>query len=181
MIKLWKSVKNFFVNIDYPTLWRSCLEVFWLTLIALSPLFANILLTAIPAADFFHAAKEKIVPGEILSYCLSFLAPSLYLLIKTQGTSYKLPILHVFSITVLITYLSSFAIYLVAKNSWVKEINFQTHELDIYLGTALIFFIIAIACRIYTTYHQRNMSSWALTRKHQQDEFNETFRQSINP
>src|ERR1700738_3428409 len=91
------SKKCFFSNIDGPTLGRSMQEVLWLTSLALLPLMINIVIGWFQVNNFGESLQTKIIPGEILSYCLSFIAPSLYLLTKAQGTSYKLPFLHTFS------------------------------------------------------------------------------------
>src|SRR5436309_3136731 len=106
MKRLWNWVARFFTAIDYGVLGKSFQEVMWLTLIALFPLIINITIAGIVANDFIEPIKSKILPGEMLSYCLSFLAPSLYLLTRTQGSGYKLPLLHGFSIITLLLYVA---------------------------------------------------------------------------
>ncbi|MBL0057096.1 MAG: hypothetical protein IPP31_13130 [Chitinophagaceae bacterium] len=107
MKKVNEKIKIFFTSIDYPALGKSFMEVFYLTLIALLPLIINITIATLATNDIIEPLKTKIVPGEILAYCLSFLAPSLYLIIKTHGLGYKLPLLHFFSIITFIVYVSS--------------------------------------------------------------------------
>jgi hypothetical protein len=177
--KIAKSIELFFTQIDYTALGKSFKEVLYLTLIALLPLIINIIIASLEANNIISALKTKIIPGEILSYCLSFLAPSLYLLIKTQSSGYRLPLIHFFSIITLITYVASFMLYLIAKNNWVKAIDMQNHQVDLYFKLTLIFLATSVIFRIYSVYHGKNASNWSETRNRQQNEFNEKFSESI--
>ncbi len=174
-----KSIKLFFTSIDYPALGKSFKEVIFLTLIALLPLIINITIASLNLNDIKEALKTKIIPGEILSYCLSFLAPSLYLLTKTQGTGYRLPLVHFFSLTTLLVYISSVVLYLIAKNKWVESINMENHQVDLYFKFTLIFLATSIIFRIYSVYHGKNASNWSDTRNRQQKDFNEIFIESL--
>jgi hypothetical protein len=173
------KIQSFFSKIDYSVLGKSFQEVFWMTLIALLPLIINIVIASIGTNSFIEPLKTRIIPGEILSYCLSFLAPSLYLLTKTQGTSYKLPYLHIFSIVTLLIYVLIVVLYLIAKNKWVSEINLSTHQFDLYFKLALIFFTTTIIFRIYSVYHGSSLSLWSSTRNRLQQDFNAKFTESL--
>jgi hypothetical protein len=184
--KIWIKMKNilnaigsYFYEINYPSLGKSFSEVLWMTFIAFLPLLINILITAIPTQDFLGAFKLKIIPGEILSYCLSFLAPSLYLLTKTHGTNYRLPFIKIFSLLTLLLYVSSIILYLIAKNKWVPSINLEHHDFDLYFKLSFIFLIITILLRVYSIYHG-SFSNWTDIRKQQQDDFNKQFAAGIN-
>lgn len=183
MKKIISSIILFFTSIDYPALWKSCKEVLFLTAIALFPLILNIFIASVQINDFIEPLKPKIIPGEMLSYCLSFLAPSLYLLTKTHGSGYRLPLVHFFSISTLIIYCLCIVLYLIAKNHWVPEINMdnlKTHKIDLYFRFALIFFATSIIYRIYSVYHGKKASTWSDTRNEQQNDFNTKFRERIN-
>jgi hypothetical protein len=169
----------FFDSIDYPALGKSGLEVLFLTIVALFPLIINIIISSAVSNDILGSTKEKIIPGEILSYCLSFLAPSLYLLTKTHGSGYRLPLLHLFSIVTLLTYIATVILYLIAKNHWVSAINMEKHEFDLYFIWALIFLTTSIFFRVYAVYHGKKASSWLDSRNNQQNEFNEAFSESL--
>jgi len=180
MKKIWNGIVRFFTSINRDVLLKSFLEVIWLTLIALFPLIINIIIASIVADNFIDPIKTKILPGEILSYCMSFLAPSLYLLTRTQGSSYKLPLLHGFSIVTLLIYVASIVLYLITKNKWVKEINLEPHGIDLYFKLTLIFLFMSITLRIYAIYHGRNLSAYAIRREQQQRDFNTEFANSLN-
>ncbi|WP_295672703.1 hypothetical protein [uncultured Mucilaginibacter sp.] len=179
-----KEIRNkivvFFTAIDYNILRKSLIEVMWLTVIALFPLIINIAIAGIAANDFIEPIKTKILPGETLSYCLSFLAPSLYLLTRLQGSSYKLPLLHGFSIITLLLYVATIVLYLITKNKWVKQINLEPHGFDVYFKLTASFFIMTIILRIYAIYHGRQQSSYLIIREQQQKDFNEGFANSLN-
>jgi len=170
---------DFFKRIDLPILGSSCKEVGWLTLIAILPLLINIVIAAIPFNNINIAFKDKIVPGEILSYCMSFIAPSLYLMTKMQGTGYKLPFLHTFSIITLLIYVCSVVLYLIAKNQWVQGINLSPQNNDLYFRLTLSFLTVTIVFRIYSVYHSKNISNWSIERERQQENFNVNFSKSI--
>ncbi len=175
-----KRITLFFASIDYQALSKSFKEVMFLTAVALLPLILNIIIASVPANSFSEALKTKIVPGEILSYCLSFLAPSLYLLTKIHGSGYRLPFVHFFSISTLIIYILCIVLYLIAKNHWVPQINMESHSVDLYFKLALLFFAVSLIYRIFSVYHGKNASNWSDTRNRQQNDFNATFRESIN-
>jgi hypothetical protein len=174
-----KSFTLFFTSIDYPALGKSFREVLYLTLIALLPLIINITIAALASNDIIEPLKTKIIPGEILSYCLSFLAPSIYLITKTHNSGYRLPLLHFFSITTFLIYVSCVVLYLVAKNKWVPEINMESHTIDLYFKLTLTFLLTSVIYRIYSVYHGKNASNWSDTRNRQQEDFNAKFSESI--
>ena len=177
---MFKFIKTFFTSIDYSALGKSIIEVFFLTSISLLPLIINIIIASISANDIIAPLKTSIIPGEILSYCLSFLAPSLYLLIKTHGSGYRLPLIHFFSITTFLVYILSMVLYIIAKNKWVQAINMENHKVDLYFRLTLIFLATSIILRIYSVYHGKNASIWSDTRNRQQSDFNKNFVVSIN-
>ncbi|HTI61203.1 hypothetical protein [Mucilaginibacter sp.] len=180
MERIWILVKRFFTSINYRILGGSLAEVGWLTLFALLPLIINIIIAGIPANSLTQPIANKIVPGEILSYCLSFLAPSLYLLTRLQGSGYRLPWLHSFSIITLLVYIASVVLYLIAKNRWVSQIDLQPHGINLYFKLTVIFFLIALIFRVYAVYHGRNFTSFSIMRAQQQDDFNAGFVNSLN-
>jgi hypothetical protein len=176
-----RKIKIFFATlVDYTALWKSATEVFSLTLIALFPLIINIFITSVGANDIKESSRHIFVPGEMLSYCLSFLAPSLYLLIKTHGSDYRLPFIHFFSFVTLGIYILSMFLYVIAKNGWVKAINMENHDTDLYFVLALLFLFVSILFRIYSVYHGINSSKWSYIRKKQQSNFNENFIESLS-
>lgn len=177
MIRLSKIL--FFIN-DFVAFKKSIKEVLTLTAIALFPLFIRFVIASISSNNIAESLKISLVPGEMLSYCLSFLAPSLYLLIKTHGSEYKLPFLHFFSITTLAVYVLSMVLYLIAKNGWVKAINMENQGTGLYFNLALIFLITSIIYRVYSVYHGINASKWAEMRNKQQQDFNKDFVESLS-
>lgn len=180
MRNIINKIVVFFDTVDYNVLKKSCQEVLWLTVLALLPLIINVIIAGLESNNFIEPLKTKILPGEILSYCMSFLAPSLYLLTKTQGSDYKLPQLHSYSLITLLIYGSTLVLYLITKNKWLKNINLEPHEFDLYFKLTISFLAITILFRIYAVYHGRNFSTWALRRERQQKTFNEEFANSLN-
>lgn len=181
MKQIINSIKIFFTAIDYKLLVDSLKEVFFLTIIAFLPLLMNILITGIDLGNFTKAFRIKILPGEILSYCLSFIAPSLYLiLVKSQGTNYRLPFLHIFSLITLTIYVSAFALYIVAKNNYQDSIDLKPHNLDFYFRLTLYYLLTTIVFRIYSVYHGKNMTTYAQDRLRLQQNFNIDFTDAIN-
>lgn len=181
MKRFKNKIVGFFSTIDYKVLSKSFHEVIWLTILALLPLLINIIIAGLEINDFIEPLKTKILPGEILSYCMSFLAPSLYLLTKSQGSSYKLPLLHTFSLITLLIYASTLVLYLITKNKWLKNINLEPHSFDLYFKLTMFFLAITILFRIYAVYHGRNLNTWMLQREQQQKDFNEEFANSLKP
>ncbi|WP_316760047.1 hypothetical protein [Pedobacter aquatilis] len=179
MKKIVNNIWVYFSEINYGSLWNSFLEVLWMTLIAFCPLLINIAIAALASNDLNGAFNKKIIPGEILSYCMSFLAPSLYLLVKTHGTNYRLPFLKFFSLLTVLIYVATVTLYLVAKNKWVKEIDMDQHDFDLYFQLSLIFLVTSILFRIYSIYHG-GFSNWTSTRRQQQEDFNRTFTAGLN-
>ncbi|RQO65186.1 hypothetical protein DBR43_30495 [Pedobacter sp. KBW06] len=179
MKNLAKNIVLYFCNINYPALGKSTQEVLWMTVIAFIPLILNIIIASIQLDNIPGAFKEKIIPGEMLSYCLSFIAPSIYLLVKTHGTGYKLPLVKLFFMSTFIIYACTIALYLIAKNKWVAEINLEKHEFDLYFKLSMIFLSLTVIFRIYSIYHG-SYSNWTATRNNQQAGFNNKFTASLN-
>ena len=171
MKELWFKLKNYFKEKKVGLLIEHISEVLWLTGIAFLPLILNIVIAAASLDDFPQAVKQKIIPGEMLSYCLSFVAPSLYLLIKTHGQNYKLPYLKLFTFITYSIYLCSVFLVLIAKNKWVPGIDLEHHEFDLYFKISVSFLIATIILRVYSTYHG-SYSNWSEDREDEQDDFN---------
>ncbi|PZR18182.1 MAG: hypothetical protein DI539_16810 [Flavobacterium psychrophilum] len=165
------QIKEYFTTINFSALFGHMAEVIWLTFFAFIPLIINITIAWIISKDISDAAKSKIIPGEILSYCLSFIAPSMYLFVKTNGTNYKLPLLKIFSIVTFTLYFLIALLLLIVKNKWVEGIDSEKHNFDLYFQLSIGFLIGTILLRIYSTYHG-NYSNWSSTRKQQQEDFN---------
>ncbi|WP_367914822.1 hypothetical protein [Leadbetterella sp. DM7] len=179
MKKVFRSIGAYFTEINYPALGRSSQEVLWMTFIAFIPLILNIIIASLRLNNIPNAFKEKIIPGEILSYCLSFIAPSIYLLVKTQGSGYRLPLVRIFFFSTFFIYACTIALYLIAKNKWVPEINLDKHEFDLYYKLSIVFLTITVLFRIYSIYHG-SYSNWSANRNNQQEDFNDKFSASLN-
>lgn len=173
MNKFWNSFKKFFTAINYSALWDNISEVAWLTGFAFIPLIINIIISSLSTHCFLESIKQKIIPGEILSYCLSFLAPSLYLLVKTHGKNYKLPFLKLFSLTAFATYFLIGILLLIVKNNWVDGIDSKQHSFDLYFQLSIGYLFLTIFLRIYSSYHG-SFSNWSKDRNDDQKDFNNT-------
>lgn len=158
-------------------LWNSTKEVFWLSFIAFLPLVINLIYQFIKLQTFNLAISKVIHPSEILAFCLSFLSPSIIFFIKSHGKSYKLPFLDLFFYSTFGMYLVAFLFVFIIKN----EVDRQVIEnLNSYIIVALIFLLITIVYRIYSTYHQSNSSDFVNEKKNEEKEFNKTFKKMIN-
>lgn len=173
-----RRITNYFIEINWSALWKSTTEVLWLTLFAFLPLVLNICIYWLSGTSLQKSLETKVIPGEILSYCLSFIAPSIYLLIKIHGTNYRLPMVKVFFFITFLVYILTLLLYLIAKNNWVENINLQRHTFDPYYKLAVIFLGITILFRIYSTYHG-SFSNWTEERLQQQRNFNTQFANRI--
>jgi len=167
-----------FVDINWKSLGNSFAEVLWMTLIAFSPLFINILIAASSTNDLRGAFIDKIIPGEMLSYCMSFLAPSLYLLVKTHGSGYTVPLFKYFSISTYFIYVCTVVLYLAAKNNWVTDVDMQHHPFGIFFKLSLTFLAISVLFRIFSIYHG-GFSNWTAERKQQQETFNKSLAERL--
>ncbi len=160
--------------------WKSCGEVLLLLAFTFIPLALNIALATIPATNKIDAITSKVVPGEMLAYCLSFIAPLFILLIKTNGHNYRLPFLSVIMVVSISLYCFTLCLTLIAKNQLVEGIDFKPGHRDLYFWLSIIFLFSTILLRIYTAYHNAGYSDFQQTRNKQQTDFNKVFRKSIS-
>jgi hypothetical protein len=174
------SVVLFFTGINYKTLWKSFVEVLWLTVLAVIPLLVNTIIASIEYNSMWEGIRQKLIPGEFLSYSFSFLAPSLYLFLKANDTGYRLPLLHAFSLIALVLYGLSIGLYLVTKNKWGTIIDTMPHEFDLYYKLAIVSLATTIVLRFYAVYHARNMINFSRVREQQQNNFSAGFVKSLN-
>lgn len=177
-IKAW--FRSLLPDWDGDALKSSIGEVLALTFIALLPLGINILLAAAQTDSLLDALKTKIIPGEIFSYTMSFLAPSLYLVIKIHKTDYKLPFVGFFVLSTYAIYGLSLVIFVAAKNKWSEKINLEEHPIDFYFVMALIICGISLIYRVFSVYHTKGASTYQANRKRQQDDFNTDLIKGIN-
>ena len=166
--------------LHWKLLLKSVLEIIGLIIVAASPLIINLVLSWINYKSFYTAVKDKIVPGELLSYILSFITPIFFLLFKANSKSYKLPFLAFVIITSVLIYGLSLVLYMAAKNNWVEEINLKAHNLDAFFLIAIALLSVTFLVRIYVIYHNTNLSiNYSEERADSQKDFNSTFKEGI--
>lgn len=170
------TIKEFFKT----RFWKSCGEVTLLSAFTFLPLILNIAIATIPAENKAEAFASKIIPGEILAYCLSFIAPLFILLLKTHGNNYKLPFINIIFFFSIGIYALTLVLTLIAKNHLISGIDLKSDHRDLYFWLAIIFLISTIILRIYTAYHNSGYSDYQKVREKDQNNFNNTFRNSIN-
>lgn len=167
-----KSTNNF----NWKILVESLKEVLYLTILAILPIIINFFIQLIVKSTISEAFGNIVVPSELLTYSLSFMAPTLYLiLVKNHGTGYKLPMIKIVSLLGLIIYLTCFCLYLIKKNGWLS----LEKPNESYFLLSITFLIITLLFRVYTTYHNKNSSSYFSNRENQQEDFNNQFARKI--
>jgi hypothetical protein len=160
--------------------WNSSGETLALLAFIFLPLALNLLVALIPALDKSSAIESKIVPGEILAYCLSLIAPLFLFLLKTHGKSFGVPALKPMFFAAFIIYLLAIILTLIAKNGLIPGIDFKAGHRDSYFWISLIALLIAILLRLYTEYQNSRYSDYRITLDRQQQDLNNAFRNSIN-
>lgn len=159
--------------------WESCNKVSLLLAFTFIPLIFNIVIAAIPAENKMAAMAEKIIPGEMLAYCLSLIAPLFLLLLKTHGNSFKIPALKPMFIVSFILYFLALVLTLIAKNELINGIDFKSGHKDLYFWLSISFLLSAILLRLYTDYQDSRFSDYKQEIDRQQQDFNNTFRNSL--
>jgi hypothetical protein len=101
--------------------WVSSGEILILLAFTFLPLILNMLVALIPAEDKSSAIESKIVPGEMLAYCLSLIAPLFLFLLKTHGKSFGVPALRPMFIIAFVIYLLAIILTLIAKNGSIPD------------------------------------------------------------
>ena len=158
---------------------KSLSEVIWLTIIAFLPLIINIIIKTIEVNSLNDAFKIKVLPIELLTFCMSFLAPSMYLLIKMDGKNYRLPFLHIFSLCTFILYTVCLVLNIITKSNFVLKVNDSLNSESIYLKISVIALLTTIIFRVYAIYHGKKSSDYQAVRFNDQQNFNATFRNAV--
>lgn len=160
--------------------WESCVKILFLLVFTFLPLAVNIVIAIIPAENKIFALTDKIVPGEMLAYCLSLIAPLFLFLLDTHGNGFKIPALKPMFIISFIVYFFSLILALIAKNDLIAGIDLKSGHQDLYLWLSVSFLLCAIFLRLYTDFQNSRYSDYKQTRDQQQQDFNTSFRNSIN-
>ena len=158
-------------------LWSSTKEVFWLSFITFLPLLISLVYQLVKLGNFNSALSKVVNPSEILAFCLSFLAPSIFFLKKSHGNSYKIPFLDFFFFSTFGMYLLAFIFVFIIKNDVDKQV---INNLENYVMYSLVFLLITIIYRTYSTYHRSNSSSFVKDKKDDEKKFNEAFKDMIH-
>ncbi|HEV8285201.1 MAG TPA: hypothetical protein VGQ09_12880 [Chitinophagaceae bacterium] len=170
---------NFFKINFKSRFWKSSGNIALLLVFTFLPLIVNIIIAAIPSGDRKAAMAEKIVPGEVLAYCLSLIAPLFIFLLKTHGNSFKIPALKPMFIISFIVYFLSLILTLIAKNGLIAGIDLKSGHKDLYFWLSISFLLCAILLRLYTDYQDGRFSDYKQQIDKQQQNFNDLFRNSI--
>lgn len=176
---LWSSCSRIISSIDVPKLKSSFLEVIFLTIISFLPILASMLITAIELNAISPAIEKNIIPGEMVAFSLSFIAPTLYFFLKTHGHNFKLPFLLFTAIVTYIVYTLTGLLYVIAKNKWIPAINMEPQYGNLYFRLSLIFLAISFVIWIYTLYHEESFTDYNAALRQGQDNFNDNFKKSL--
>lgn len=160
-------------------LWTSGGEILTLLAFTFLPLGLNLLIALIPAIDKSAAIESKIVPGELLAYCLSLIAPLFLFLLKTHGKSFKVSALKPMFLTAFAIYLLAIILTLIAKNGLIPGIDFKSGHKDSYLWISVFALFISIFLRFYTEFQSSLFSDFRTTLEQQQKESDDAFRKSL--
>jgi hypothetical protein len=160
--------------------WSSGGETLALLGFTFLPLGLNLIVALIPAIDKSSAIESKIVPGEVLAYCLSLIAPLFLFLLKTHGKSFGVPALKPMFFIAFAIYLLAIILTLIAKNGLIQGIDFKSGHRDSYFWISVIALLIAILLRFYTEFQNSRFSDYRTNLERQQEELNKSFRNSIN-
>jgi len=178
--KLLSNAGNMKFTINFKIkFWESLGKVLLLLTFTFLPLVLNIIIAIIPAENKITALTEKIIPGEMLAYCLSFIAPLFIFFLTTHGTSFKLPALKFVFIASFIIYLLALILTLIAKNSLISGIDFKPGHRDLYFWLALCSLICALLLRLYAAYQDSRFSDYKSESDKQQEKFNKDFKSSL--
>ena len=159
--------------------WISSGEILALLAFTFLPLLLNLIIAVIPAIDKSSAIESKMVPGEMLAYCFSLIAPLFLFLLKTHGKSFGVPALKPMFIIAFCIYLLAIILTLIAKNGLIQGIDFKSGHHDSYLWISLTALTIAILLRFYTEYQNSRYSDYKSNIDKDQQKFNNSFRNSI--
>jgi hypothetical protein len=167
-------------KIDFKSrFWSSTGKVILLLVFTFVPLAANIIIAVIPAEDKILALSQKLIPGELLAYCLSLIAPLFILFLRTHGEGFKIPWLNFVFIISLFVYGLALVLSLIAKNSWISGIDMKPGHRDFYFWLSIISLAIAIFLRFFSVYHESRFSDYNQTRAQQQSNFNQSLKNII--
>lgn len=171
----------FFLKKIFKTrIWDTWRKVILLLVFTFFPLILNILIAVIPSGDRVTALSSKIIPGEMLAYCLSFIAPLFLFFLKTHGSSFKIPWINVTFIIAFFTYMLAMVLMIIAKNGLIKGIDLKSGHHDVYFWLAIISLIFAILLRLYTAYQDSRFFDFKQNENKQQENFNNDFQKLIN-
>lgn len=158
---------------------ESTRKIALLTFFTFLPLIINIIIVIIPAENIVDAISTRIVPGEMLAYCLSFIAPLFLFFLETHGKSFRIPVLKSAFIISFIIYLLALILTLIAKNDFINGIDFKPDHNGLYFWMSIIFVVFALLLRLYTYFHDSRYSDYKQTLDKQQQDFNNKFSKSI--
>lgn len=162
------------------------MEVFYLAGLAFLPLIFSILITAIIHNNFLEGVRIVISPGEIMTFTVSFTAPTIFFFIKSHGESFKLPALKFISFVTVLIYFLAFCILLIAKNNWVPQLSLNSlKESDklhghVYIYASLILMVLSMFLWFYRVYYSAKFSDFVKEREQQQNQFNTLFSASLD-
>lgn len=160
--------------------WVSTGDILAILIFTFLPLGLNLIVALIPAINKVAAAESKIVPGEMLAYCLSLIAPLFLFLLKTHGKSFGVPAFKPMFIIAFAIYLLAIILILIAKNGLIEGIDLNSGHRDSYLRISITALGLAILLRFYTEYQSSRYSDYKTTLDKQQSDFNDSFRNSLS-
>lgn len=170
-------MKKFFENIDSQVLKESIIDVIFLTFWAFLPVIITFFINYLSTGYFWDSVKMSILPTELLTYSLSFLVPTMHLiLVKNHGKNYNLPYIYVVSSVGILIYTLNSIIYFSNRNGWLSF----TNPNNVYWSYLFISLFIILIFRFYSTYHSKNSSNkFHEIREKSQDSFNNKFTQKV--
>jgi amino acid permease len=179
IVQTWKwcrqKVQSFFEG----RFWSSTEKVFLILVFMFTPLLLNLLVAYVTPSDKTDVISSKIVPGEMLAYCLSLIAPLFFLILKTHGIGFKIPVIKSVFVTAFLLYFAALILTLIAKNELIPGIDFNGGHKDLYFIVSLTALALAILLRFFTEYHDSRLFDYKASQAQQQRAADDAFRNSI--
>jgi|GEM_PF-4298697 len=153
-----------------------------LIFIFLPLLFTIIIAAILNISNPVPSMLSKIVPGEMLAFCLSLIAPLFIMFMDTHGKGDPIPAIKPFFLIAFFLYIVTLFTIVLVKNDVIKLTPGDNSAYNIYLITSISLLAISIGIRLFADYHEVRIreKGFKMTTEQEQIDFNAKLQESID-
>jgi hypothetical protein len=164
---------------DFTRWWKNSKEFLAICILTFIPLLLNIVFALTQKDGGTDVLYQKVVPAELLAYCVTFISPLFLLFLKTHGKNFQLPAILLIFLAAFIIYVLSLLLIVSSKNEARFDNLLKATEKGFLFWLSVSLVIGSILLRYYTVVQSDRFQSFQQQKNQGENDFTADFKRRL--